>query len=297
MTDSNKLFSNIKDTALIFEGGGMRASFTAGLVSALLEEGIYFDYVAGISAGSSHAVNYLSRDNYRVHCSFVHFALDRHFGSLGTFIRGKGFFDSEYIYGQAGNPGSTLPFDMETFLANPARIRIGAFDRDRGQMKYWGREDMPTLDKVMLCVRASSSLPITMPETVIDGVTYVDGGLGESVPLSIARQDGLRRFVLVLTRPEGYRKPELSGRQIRLYQRLLGQHPRELEALLSRTERYNQQRAEIEAMEKRGEALVFYADGISVNSYTRDINRLEANYGEGYRQARAKLPDLRAFVR
>ena len=33
----------------------MRASYTAGFVTMLLEQQLYFDYVAGISAGSSHA--------------------------------------------------------------------------------------------------------------------------------------------------------------------------------------------------------------------------------------------------
>ena len=48
--------NNIKDTALIFEGGGMRASYTAGFLNNLLENKIYFDYVAGISALSDRSV-------------------------------------------------------------------------------------------------------------------------------------------------------------------------------------------------------------------------------------------------
>lgn len=75
-----KLHNNIKDVALIFEGGGMRASYTSGFLNNLLENEIYFDYVAGISAGSSHSVNYLSRDMERSRISFVGFSLDPKFG-------------------------------------------------------------------------------------------------------------------------------------------------------------------------------------------------------------------------
>jgi predicted patatin/cPLA2 family phospholipase len=32
-----KIINNIQDTALIFEGGGMRASYTAGFLNNLLE--------------------------------------------------------------------------------------------------------------------------------------------------------------------------------------------------------------------------------------------------------------------
>ena len=35
--------SNVHDVALIFEGGGMRACYTAGFVTMLLEHEIYFD--------------------------------------------------------------------------------------------------------------------------------------------------------------------------------------------------------------------------------------------------------------
>ena len=35
--NNSNIQSNIKDTALIFEGGGMRASYTAGFLNNLLE--------------------------------------------------------------------------------------------------------------------------------------------------------------------------------------------------------------------------------------------------------------------
>lgn len=56
------LHSNVLHTALIFEGGGMRASYTAAVAVALLEAGIHIDWVAGISAGASNTANYISRD-------------------------------------------------------------------------------------------------------------------------------------------------------------------------------------------------------------------------------------------
>ena len=66
---------NITDVALIFEGGGMRAAYTAAVVTRLLEEGINFGAVYGISAGSSHTVNYVSRDSERARASFTDLVL------------------------------------------------------------------------------------------------------------------------------------------------------------------------------------------------------------------------------
>lgn len=46
------LAPNVLDTALVFEGGGMRNAYTAAVVAELLAQGIHFGHVSGISAGS-----------------------------------------------------------------------------------------------------------------------------------------------------------------------------------------------------------------------------------------------------
>ena len=117
--------SNVTDTALLFEGGGMRAALTSAVVAELLRERIHVDFVAGISAGSSNAVNYLSRDPARARRSFVDFADDPRFGNWLSFVRGKGLFNAEYIYEHAGLPEADLPYDFATFRANPARLVLG----------------------------------------------------------------------------------------------------------------------------------------------------------------------------
>src|SRR5690554_5611843 len=134
--------NNIKDTALIFEGGGMRASYTAGMVNILLENKLYFNYVAGISAGASHSVNYLSRDTSRVKRSFVDLVLDPKFGGWKSFLKGEGYFRSQYIYEEIPYADAALPFDCRTFMANPAQLRIGAFERSTGALKYFGKDDI-----------------------------------------------------------------------------------------------------------------------------------------------------------
>ena len=81
------LACNIDDVALIFEGGGMRASYSCAIASALLEHRIYFPHVYGVSASSSNAVNYVSRDIPRTHDSFTKLVRDPQFGGMGPFLR------------------------------------------------------------------------------------------------------------------------------------------------------------------------------------------------------------------
>lgn len=80
----------IDDTALVFEGGGMRNAYTAALVSRLIAEGINFPHISGVSAGSSHLCNFTSRDAIRSHATFVDLVEDPEFGGLKHFRKGHG---------------------------------------------------------------------------------------------------------------------------------------------------------------------------------------------------------------
>lgn len=293
-----QLTSNVFDTALIFEGGGMRASYTSALVNVLLENGIFFDNVYGLSAGSSNAVNYLSRDIGRTKQSFVDFVTDPEFGGIDTMLRHKGFFSAKHIYEEAGLDGGFLPFDFASFRANPAKVTIESFDRDTGRSVYWTKDDMPTIADLMVRVRASSSLPIVMPPPKIDGAYYYDGGLGEGSGFLLprAQRDGFSRFLIVRTRPKGYRKTPPIGLGDRLTHAMLWGRPHVVDALENRWWKYNQMCDEIEQLEVDGDAYVFYAQDMAVSSSETSLDKLQASYDAGYAQAMDELPAIREFL-
>ncbi|MDR1431728.1 MAG: patatin family protein, partial [Propionibacteriaceae bacterium] len=245
------------DTALIFEGGGMRVAHSAGVVTTLLEQGVYFDFVAGISAGSSCTANYLSRDARRAKRSFVEFAADPNFGSVWTFLRGKGLFNAHYIYEQTGGPDQALPFDFATFAANPAQRRIGAFQCETGKSVYWDQRDLATLPTLMRRVRASSTMPVLMPPVEIDGYTYVDGALGPCGGFAIdaARAAGFTRFFVVMSQERGYRKE--PNKWPWAFQAWFRKFPAVAEAVNGRWKNYNSTREELFDLESSGEAYLF----------------------------------------
>ena len=291
------LASNVFDCALAFEGGGYRAAYTAGIVVVLLEREIYFDYVCGISAGASHTLNYLSRDIPRAVLAFLGVDGTERLGGLGSFVRGKGYFNADYMYEGCLFDGF-FPFDWRTFAANPARMRLQAFERDTGRTATFGREDAHDTRSLFQLARASATIPIAMNPSPIDGVTYFDGGLGEGagIPLRMAERDGFERTVLVATRPAGYRKKPLSPRARKVMGRLLGRHPHLLEAVLTRNERYNAELDRVARLEREGSVLVIRPDEMPVSNGTLDSRKLEAAYQQGYDQALRELPRLRDFV-
>lgn len=286
--------NNILDTALIFEGGGMRASYTAGFLNNLLENQIYFDYVAGISAGSSHSVNYLSRDIERTKRSFVDLVLDSRFGGWKSFLKGEGYFRAQYIYEETPYPDASLPFDFDTFMANPARLRIGAFDRDSGEIIYYSKEDIHSLKDLMKIVRSSSSMPIFMPPTYYNERYHVDGGLGGGIALDIAKKDGMKKFFVVLTRERGYRKKPV--RYSRIFKAYYRKYPAVTEALLNRHAVYNEILEELEQLEREGRAFLVYPDTMPVSNREVNYQRLTESYRLGYEQGRRDLPKWLEFL-
>ncbi len=289
------LTSNVTDVALIFEGGGMRASYSSGVLAALLEGEVFCDWVGGISAGTTCTANYLSRDAARARRSFTDFALEPEFGGVGSFLRGKGLFNAEWIYEHTSEPGQALPFDWETYRANPAGCGIGAVRCEDGEMVYWGRDDVVEPLDLMRRVRASSTMPILMPWTVIDGVAYADGALGPTGGFAIdaARAAGYQRFIVIGTRERGYRKKQVS--RPRALRALVRQYPAVAQRLIDRPANYNRSLEELHDLEADGRAVLLFPEEMPIGNNERDLAKLEARYAHGLAQGRAALHAVREF--
>ena len=289
---------HIDDTALVFEGGGMRGAFTAGIVATLIEEGIDFPHGSGISAGSSNTVNYVSRDAKRAHDTFTTVADSPEFGGFRHWIEGRGMFNVDYLYDEIAQPDGDAPLDLDTFLANPAEVRIGAFNATRGEEVWFTKDDMRTVEEVGRCVRASSTLPIIMPTVTIDGDTYVDGALGPNggIPLDAPMRDGYRKFFVVLTRPRDFVKTPTKPGVCSALRLAFPRLPSIAEAVARRTVAYNAARRKLFQLEEQGRALIVTPGDLGIDKMEMNVDRLEAAYAAGVARARADLPRWEAFL-
>ena len=292
IADQASLTINQPDVALIFEGGGMRNSYTAPVVVELLARNINFGRVYGISAGSSHTVNYLVRDAVRARASFV---------ELVQYPRFGGYFNGPYLYEElieTAPADDPMRFDWDTFHANPADVHIEALDWDTGETVAFTKADMREARDVGLMVRASSTMPIFMPPTTIGSRTYVDGGMGASwgILLNAARADGFERFCIIRTQPRGYRKKPMGSLEQRLFRAAFRKHPVVAERTIARWQPYNELCDEIEHLEKTGAAWVFYPDAMEVANKTTDYDALVRSYEAGQAQARRDIESLEAWL-
>lgn len=289
-----QITSNIFNTALFFEGGSTRAAYTSAVATCFLQQGVYFDMVYGISAGSSNLVNYLSRDIWRTSESFTGFIGDPNVGNVKSFLRHQGLFNVEYIYGDVSGPEGSIPFDFETFFENPAKFCIVSFDRDTGEDLYFTRENVKTDEQLMACVRASSTLPVIMPPPTIDGHVCYDGGFatGGGLPLKRIEEDGYKRVVVIRTRPRGYRKEESYD----VAERMFWHRPHMREAIATRSARYNESCDLLDQWEADGRAYVFYPDDLTLTGTERDVNLLRKNFNHGFQQISKELPAILEYV-
>lgn len=294
---------NVPDVALIIEGGGMRASYTAGVMVTLLQRGINFGKVYGISAGSSHAINYLSRDIPRTKASFVDLVDDPRFGGMGSLISGHGYFNASHLYeglvADLAGTDEVMALDWETFQANPADLHIEAIDWDTGKTVAWTKADMPTPRDMALRVRASSTMPFFMPPTEIEGRTYMDGGMGSSwgICLDAARNDGFEKFFIVRTRARDYRKKPLGKATALALKALFKAHPVIAQRTIERWEPYNRLCDEVERLEESGAACVFYPEAMEVSNKETDRAKLETSFLRGLAQAQREVEEWEKFLR
>ena len=272
----------------------MRNSYTAACIVKLLQEEVEFGWVGGVSAGSSHTVNFLSRDVIRSEESFVDFAKNPSFGGLGSLLRGNGYFNAEYIYEKSAD--KDMPFDWETFEANPAQMCISAARADTGESVYWGREDTETQEDLMVRVRASSTLPLIMPMRVIDGAPYVDGAMGESGGILIdqAEKAGFEKFLFLGSKPRGYVRPSVS--RPTALRRVFRKYPAVAEAMIARPPKYNHSKDRLLELEKEGRAQLFFPEDMQVTSTEHDVAKLRSNFEAGRAQTYAEWPAWRDFL-
>lgn len=279
---------NVSDVALLFEGGGMRGSYSSAIAAELLRQHIFFPHVYGVSAGSTNTVNYVSQDIRRTSDSFTKIAQLPGFGGVTSFLAHKGFFNAPYLYGEVGRTGGALPFDYESFSRNSADATVCFFERDTGRSVYQSKKDWRNTDDVMRAVRASSTLPVLMPPIRLAGQICYDGGLAEDRGLLIsrARHDGFERFFVVRTRPKGFRKPVEQHPWLRAF---YWRRPAMRASLAAWNREYNEVCDLLETLEKKGRALVVYADNVTAKNSTTDYSLLQANFAAGTDQAKREI--------
>ena len=271
-----KKFKITEKSGLILEGGGMRGIFTIGVLDNLMDRGIRFPYIIGVSAGACNGLSYMSKQRGRAKYADIDLLKEYNYIGLKYLFTKGNIMDFDLLFHKF--PEEISPYDYDTLATSPERYEMVTTSCITGKACYFEEKKNPK--RVIEIVKASSSLPFVCPIAYVDGEPMLDGGISDSIPLERAMSLGYDNNFVVLTRNHGYRKPQKATKVPFFFYR---KYPNIKETIRGRNAMYNKQMELVEAMESEGRIGVLRPERpVEVGRIERDTDKLLALYREGY---------------
>lgn len=278
-------------TGLVLEGGGMRGLFSAGVMDVMMETGIRFDGIIGVSAGAAFGVNYKSGQVGRALRYNVDYCQDKRYCGIGSLLKTGNLFNTEFCYDEV--PLKLDVFDFDAFERDPTAFYITCTDVESGKPVY--HEYRGRADHGFDWVRASASLPVVSQMVEIDGRKLLDGGIADSIPVAYFERIGYTQNVVILTQPQGYRKEK--NQLLPLIRVKYRHYPNLVKALETRHLMYNAELELIAEQENRGNLFVIRPHlPLEVKRMEKDPARLRTCYEMGRQAAETARERLLAFL-
>lgn len=267
----------MKKSLLLLEGGAYRGIFTSGVLDAFLKHGIYFDTVAGISAGALCGYNYVSKNLGRARDIVFDYGCDKRYFGVQNLLKTGSAFGYKFVFEELPKQ---LAFDAETFK-NGAEFYVGTTNCSTGECEYFSKND-PDVNFVD-CVVASASMPLVSKMMNINDQLYLDGGITEHLPLGFVKEGKYDLIVSVLTRPLAAKKYKLNKAQAKLYKITYKKYPELLDKLLHEKEIFNSQREELAKMQDECGMIIIEPDErFKVSRVERSKVKIQDGYQLGY---------------
>ena len=276
---------------LVLEGGAMRGLFSVGVMDVMMERGVTFDGIIGVSAGAAFGCNYKSGQIGRAIRYNMRFAHDKKYCSIQSYLKTGDLFGAEYAYHIV--PETYDKFDNEAFEQNPTEFYVVCTDLKTGKPIY--KKCTQGGHQTYEWIRASASMPVVSHVVELEGYQLLDGGMTDSIPLAYFQQIGFQRNVVILTQPMGYQKrpnplmPVISVG--------LRRYPQALAAMRNRPEMYNSQLAYLEQEERKGNTLVIRPqEKLPIGHISHDPEEMKRVYDIGREMGEQRIHDILSFI-
>ena len=278
-------------TALVLEGGAKRGIYTAGVLDVMLEHGLLVDGVFGVSAGAIHGCSYASMQAGRSIRYNMKYGHDYRFMSFKSLFLSGNMVDTQFCYHDL--PEKLDPYDNDAFVKSGIDFYAVCSNVETGKPEYIKCKDMfADIDYI----RASASMPLVSQIVEAGGKKLLDGGIADSIPLKAAENHGFDKNIVVLTRPQGYRKKKASlGWLIAWVYR---KYPNFVKAFENRHKMYNDELDYIEKQEKAGKILVIRPSRlIKISKMEQNLDIVREMYELGRSDALNLLEKIRSYIK
>lgn len=274
---------------LLLEGGAMRGMYTAGVLDMLLENNIKVDCIYAVSAGALFGVNYKSRQKGRAYRFNMKYINDKRYFGLYSLVTTGNILNQEFCFKDI--PDVLDDFNYASFKRTKEDFYAVVTNIKTGEAEYIKIDDLK--DKIEY-LRASGSMPFVSKPIEIDGNMYLDGGIADAIPISKMTAMGLDKIIVVLTRPEGYRKRKSN---MTLAKVVYKEYPKLIETMSKRYKIYNKSVDEVEFLNNEGEIfLIRPSKYIKIKRVEKDEKILNEMYNLGIYDAKEKIVDLKKYL-
>lgn len=288
--EKSRNFAAMK-TGLVLEGGGMRGLFSAGVMDVMMEHGIRFDGIVGVSAGATFGCNYKSHQVGRVLRYNVRFKDDPRYMGLQSLLRTGDLVAAKFSYHTL--PNELDVFNFDAFNRDPAEFHIVCTDALTGEPVYRKLDTMN--DEGLEWIRASASMPLVSKPVSLGGRLLLDGGISDSIPLRYFQGQGFGRNIVILTQPKGFFKKKTK--LMPLFHLFMRKYPAIVQAMARRHLMYNEELSYLEEQERQGNILLIYPqDTLPIGRTEQDEGKMRRVYAMGRAKAEEMLTAIQDFV-
>ena len=276
---------------LVLEGGAFRAVYGEGVLDKMMEEGINFSCVIGVSAGALNGFNYVSGQIGRAARINLAHRHDSRYVGFKAMRQNKGIIGFKFAFEEF--PKTENPFDYDRFYSEDRRFIAVATRLDNGKAEYF---EKGKCQDIFQAIRASASMPYISKPVNVEGIPCLDGGIRVKIPYRWAIDQGYEKIVIVKTRVRGNRRKEDSA-EAKAARRFYKSRPEFAEALRTSAARANREADEIDALTDSGRFFtVSPSKDLGVGRIESDMEKLGAWYYLGYNDMSDRMEELRAYL-
>lgn len=277
---------------LVLEGGGMKGFYTAGVLDLLLDKGIEFSSIYGVSAGACHMSSFVAKQRERARDICLDYLETSSYCGIKSLLTTGDLFNAKICYELV--PEHLNPFDYEAYLQYTGKAYAVVTNIVTGHPEYLQVKDMKT---DIIYVRASASLPLVSRNVKIGEKLYLDGGIADAIPVRKSIHDGNQKNLVIMTKEEGYVREPASRANLALIKAAYLKYPKVYELMKNRHIAYNSTLSYLDERVKDGKAYVLRPSVKSdVGRIEKDEEKLMRLYREGYEDAQRHYEEILAYL-
>ena len=273
---------------LILEGGAMRGLYSAAVLDVFMQNHIKVDTIYGVSAGALFGLNYKSRQIGRALRYNLKYAHEKNYMGLYSLITTGDIMNRDFCFRKLVYELDKL--DFETYKNTPVDFYAVVTNLKTGEPEYIKIDDA---QKDLEYFRASGSMPFVSKPVEVDGNLYLDGAVSDAVPFKKALESDCEKYIVILTRPSGYRKKYTPLP----YKLCYGKYPNFIETAKNSYKKYNETMDLIEKYEKENKIIVLRpSELVKMKRVEKDRTKLQKMYDLGTSDCLQKLDEIKKYI-